>query len=228
MQRINTASLQFCGMNRWSYMFVGIVFFLGVVALRNYFILQTSGTTGSTQITPSLGPSGSSTSGSGTILGGNLPSSQNFSLSSGSPQIPQTLAATQGSVSNGQIQSGADVDPSTSQHTMRSGGRSDILQVGQIQVSQSEAYTGDDITFTIIIQNQAPYKKFVRQLCFQSSEGNFGCSPGFNLDPGQVFSISNNGRFASSGTKSVWITWTQDSTNFYSPVNSHPVTIQIL
>lgn len=207
-------------MNRWVYMFAGIMFFVGIAALRNYFILQTTGGVGSTQVSP--------TNSSQAGLGSSLPASQNFSSSQNSLQIPQTQSSSPNSVENGEFQSGSTVDPTTKEHTLPNGGREDIAQVGDIIASQPEAYTGDDITFTVTIQNQATYKKFVRQLCFQSSEGNFGCSPGFNLDPGQVFSMSNNGRFTSSGTKSVWVTWTQDNTNFYSPINNRSTTIQIL
>lgn len=193
-------------------MFLGIVFFLGIVALRNYFILQTTG-----GMSPSPSPSSTSVSSFGETS-----SSQTV------PQIPQTQISSQGSVENGQFQSGSTVDPSTQDHMLPSGGRADIKQVGDITVSQQQAYTGDDITFTVTIKNQAGYKKFMRQLCFQSNEGNFGCSPGFNLDPGEVLSISNNGRFTSQGTKTIWVSWTQDGTNYYTPVGSRVVTVQIL
>lgn len=125
-------------------------------------------------------------------------------------------------------QSAPVTDPTTQQHRLETGGRADIEQIGIITVSQQQVYTGDDITFTITLKNTASYKKFVRQLCWESTEGNFGCSPGFNLDPGQVFQISNNGRFTSSGSKSIWVMWTQDSTNFYVPVNTMPARVQIL
>jgi len=122
----------------------------------------------------------------------------------------------------------AGVDPTTQSHIFPSGGKGDIAQVGTIAISQQRAYTGDDITFTVNLENLAPYKKFVRSLCFNSQEGNFGCSPGFNLNPGEVLSISNSGRFMSSGVKSIGVSWSQDGENYISPVHASSVSVIIL
>lgn len=210
-------------------MFLGIVFFVGLLALRNYLILQTTG--GSETVTPSAAPSDGITgpSGGGTLSGATGSSGASLpNLPQSSAQIPQTQSSFPAATGNSLPQPAAGTDPTTLQHTSTTGGRSDIEQVSAITSSQQQAYTGDDIAFSITIKNTASYKKFVRQLCWESSEGNFGCSPGFNLDPGQVFSISNSGRFQSSGTKSVWVTWTQDNTNFYTPVNSNAASVRIL
>lgn len=202
--------------------------------MRKYLILQTTAVPSGGSITPSIAPSSIPAVGEVNPSGGQgfpsarLPTSQGLSSAQNLPQIPQTQSTFPSPVGNGEFQSGSTVDPTVKQHTLSSGGRADIVQVGEITASQQEAYTGDDITFSVTIKNQAPYKKFVRQLCWESDEGNFGCSPGFNLDPGQVFSISNNGRFVSSGTKSVWITWTQDGANYYNPLHSKAAEIRIL
>lgn len=186
-------------------MLVSVIFFVGLLTLRNYLTLQTAGFAG-TEPAPST-------------------SASSFSSSNAAPNITNSLPAATG---NSSPQTAPVTDPTTQQHTLETGGRADIEQIGTITVSQQQAYTGDDITFTVALKNTASYKKFVRQLCWESTEGNFGCSPGFNLDPGQVFQISNNGRFVSSGSKSVWVMWTQDSTNFYTPVDTMPVRVQIL
>lgn len=119
-------------------------------------------------------------------------------------------------------------DPQISEHVSSTGGRGDIIQIGNITASQNKAYTGDDITFTVTIQNVASYKKFVKSFCFNSTDGNFGCSPGFNLSSGQIFTISNSGRFTSSGTKTIHVSWSQDGVNYYSPVDASSVSITIL
>lgn len=190
-------------LNRWVYMCFGIVFFVGLLALRNYLVMQTAGFA---ETEPA-------------------PSASTFQSNSVPPNTTSSLPAATG---NSSPQSAPVTDPTTQQHTLETGGRADIEQIGTITVSQQQAYPGDDITFTITLKNTASYKKFVRQLCWESTEGNFGCSPGFNLDSGQVFQISNNGRFAARGTKSVWVMWTQDSSNFYTPVDNMPVRVQIL
>ncbi len=119
----------------------------------------------------------------------------------------------------------------TNSNTLPSAGggpQNDIIEIQQITASQQVAQVGDDINYTVTIKNQAPYKKFIQAICFNSSESNFGCASGKNLAPGEIFNINNTGRFHAAGTKSVWITWTQDGFSYYRPVNggTAQVTIQ--
>ncbi len=111
--------------------------------------------------------------------------------------------------------------------TAGGGPQNDIIEIQQISPSQPVAQIGDDITFSVTIKNQAPYKKFIQAICFNSSDGNFGCAQGKNLGPGEVFNINNSGRFKTSGIKSVWITWTQDNQTYFRPVNAGSATITI-
>lgn len=112
--------------------------------------------------------------------------------------------------------------------TAGGGPRHDIIETGHISASQPVAQVGDDIGFTVTIRNQAATKKHIVQLCFNSSDGNFGCTLDFNLYPDQSFNFNNSGRFTSGGVKTVWVTWTQDGQNFYRLVDgrSAQVTIQ--
>lgn len=112
--------------------------------------------------------------------------------------------------------------------TAGGGPRHDIIETGHISASQPVAQVGDDIGFTVTIRNQAGTKKHIVQLCFNSSDGNFGCTLDFNLYPDQSFTFNNSGRFTSGGVKTVWVTWTQDGQNFYRLVDgrSTQVTIQ--
>jgi hypothetical protein len=112
--------------------------------------------------------------------------------------------------------------------TAGGGPRNDIIEIQQITASKPVAQVGDDIGFTVTIKNQAATKKLIKQLCFNSSDGNFGCTMDFNLYPGQSFNFNNSGRFTSGGIKTIWITWTQDGQNFYRPVGggTAQVTIQ--
>jgi hypothetical protein len=111
--------------------------------------------------------------------------------------------------------------------TAGGGPRNDIIETQHITASQPIAQVGDDIGFTVTIKNQAPYKKLVKQLCFNSTDGNFGCTMDFNLYPDQSFNFNNSGRFTSGGVKTIWVTWTQDGQNFYRPVNAGTVRVTI-
>jgi len=104
--------------------------------------------------------------------------------------------------------------------TAGNGPRNDIVETQGISADITVAQVGDDIQFTVTIKNQAPYKKLIKQLCFNSTDGNFGCTMDFNLYPDQSFTFNNSGRFTSGGYKTIWITWTQDGQNFYRPLNS--------
>lgn len=111
--------------------------------------------------------------------------------------------------------------------TAGGGPRNDIVEVGHISASQPVAQVGDDIGFTVTIKNQAASKKLIKQLCFNSTDGNFGCTMDFNLYPDQSFNFNNSGRFTSGGVKSIWITWTQDGQNFYRPVDGRTANVTI-
>lgn len=107
------------------------------------------------------------------------------------------------------------------------GPQNDIVEIQKVAASQNVAQVSDDINFTVTIKNQAPYKKFVQAICFNSTDGNFGCVNGKNLAPGEIFNVNNSTRFHISGTKSVWITWSQDNYNFYRPINGGTAQITI-
>ena len=111
--------------------------------------------------------------------------------------------------------------------TAGGGPRNDIVEVGHISASQPVAQVGDDIGFTVTVKNQAATKKLIKQLCFNSSDGNFGCTMDFNLYPDQSFNFNNSGRFTTAGVKTIWITWTQDGQNFYRPVGGATTTVTI-
>ena len=97
----------------------------------------------------------------------------------------------------------------------------------QITESQTSTQVGQDVTFTVTLTNNAPYYKFISAICFESTDGNFGCSSGMNLSVGQSFTISNSGRWTSGGAKNIWVTWSQDDTNYYRPLNSKPLQVLI-
>jgi len=111
--------------------------------------------------------------------------------------------------------------------TSGGGPRNDIVEIQHITADKSAVQVGEDIGFTVTIKNQSAGKKNIKQLCFNSTDGNFGCTMDFNLYPGQSFNFNNSGRFTSGGTKTIWVTWTQDGQNFYRPLNSGTVNITI-
>jgi hypothetical protein len=104
----------------------------------------------------------------------------------------------------------------------------DISEVGPLTANRTSAQVDDYITFTATIQDRAPYNKTLQNVCFESSDGNFGCKWDIELTPGQTYTINNLGNWTSPGTKNVWITWTQDGINYYRPVNGRTARVFIV
>lgn len=110
----------------------------------------------------------------------------------------------------------------------RGGPENDISQSAPLTASRGSAQVDDFITFTAGIKNIAPYQKNIQSLCFESSDGNFGCVWGIILQPGQSYGLQNVGSWTSGGQKKVWITWSQDGQNYYRPTGSSSVTVTII
>lgn len=104
----------------------------------------------------------------------------------------------------------------------------DIKEISPLTASRTGAQVDDYITFSVTIKNVAPYTKMIEQLCFESTDGNFGCQWGVPLIPNQTFTINNVGSWTTGGTKSVWITWSQDGFNYYEPTNANHVLVNIV
>lgn len=108
------------------------------------------------------------------------------------------------------------------------GPEQDITEVTPLIASRSSAQVDDWISFTTTIKNTSVYTKNLQTVCFESTDGNFGCDWGISLQPGQTDTINNVGSWTSGGTKNVWITWSQDGINYYQPMDATTVTINIL
>jgi hypothetical protein len=104
----------------------------------------------------------------------------------------------------------------------------DIAEVEPLTASRKSAQVDDSITFSVTIKNQASYNKLLYDVCFESTDGNFGCQFGISLAPGQTYALNNVGTWTSGGSKNVWITWSQDDINYYTPQNAKTVTVDIL
>jgi len=115
--------------------------------------------------------------------------------------------------------------------TISSSGKFTIAEAGKITASKIRAQTGEIINFSITIKNQGDKGKYFSHLCFNHSGGvTFGClngPQGATLDPDKEFSLGGSTVFSKPGTYSVWLTWSQDSTNFYRPLNSSAVMVYI-
>lgn len=109
--------------------------------------------------------------------------------------------------------------------TQNTGPQNDIVEIQKITASPLTVQIGEDINFSVTIQNQSQRRKNITLICFNSDEGNFGCLPGKGMSPNDVFNITNSGRFHSAGSKNVWITWSQDSNSFYRPVSAGVATV---
>lgn len=106
-----------------------------------------------------------------------------------------------------------------------------IVQTQSMVVDKTKAQTGEQVHFTTKIKNQGSVMKHLTNVCFNHSGGvTFGClngPQGPNLDPGQEMEISNTAVFTLPGTYYVWLTWSQDATNFYQPQGSTSVQVVI-
>jgi hypothetical protein len=91
--------------------------------------------------------------------------------------------------------------------------------------------TGENVVFSTTIKNEGTKTKHLTHLCFNHSGGvTFGClngPQGPTLDPGEEFPLGGATVFTQSGTYSVWLTWSQDETNFYRPLNGSAVKVVV-
>ncbi len=102
-----------------------------------------------------------------------------------------------------------------------------IFEIEKISADKSFAQTGETVNFTATLKNTGSVKKFLTHICFNYSGGNFGCVRNINLGPGEVFNINNSMMFPDPGKFSVWITWSQDHTNFYRPSGGGTASVQV-
>jgi len=102
-----------------------------------------------------------------------------------------------------------------------------IKEVSKITAGKTAAETGEEVYFSTAVKNVGSKKKFLTHICFQYNGGNFGCILNTNLDPGQEFAFGNSMTFTKPGNYSVWITWSQDGTNFYRPLSGSSAIVKI-
>ena len=93
-----------------------------------------------------------------------------------------------------------------------------ITEVKKISADRANAQTGETVNYNATLKNTGSKKKFLTHICFTHSGGvTFGCLLNKNLEPNEEFNINNSMMYKTPGTYSVWITWSQDGTNFYRP-----------
>lgn len=108
------------------------------------------------------------------------------------------------------------------------GPRYDITESQPLTVNRDIVQVDDWVILSAQIKNNAAYNKTLQYLCFESSDGNLGCTWNVNLAPGQTYSLQNAASWITGGTKTVWITWSQDGFNYYEPVYSNRVKVNVL
>jgi hypothetical protein len=90
----------------------------------------------------------------------------------------------------------------------------------KIYSDRSEAETGEEVQFWATLKNNGLKMKHLTHVCFNHSGGvTFSClegPQGPNIDPGREFPIHGTTKFLHPGKYSVWLTWSQDETNFYN------------
>ena len=110
----------------------------------------------------------------------------------------------------------------------RPSGKFTVVESAKISTDKSSVQTGQQVNFSVTLQNQSSEKKFLTHICFNHSKGvTFGCLRNMNLEAGKEFNLNNSMIFTNPGSYSVWITWSQDHTNFYRPVNSGTVSVNV-
>jgi hypothetical protein len=124
-----------------------------------------------------------------------------------------------------------EIDEYFSGANQLSSGKFTIVQTQAMSTDKTWAQTGETVSFSTKIKNQGTGMKHLTHLCFNQSAGvTFGClcgPQGPNLDPGQEMEISDTTVFTLPGTYDVWLTWSQDSTNFYQPQGGQSVKVVI-
>jgi len=103
-----------------------------------------------------------------------------------------------------------------------------ILESKKIYADKASLETGETVNFFATLKNIGTKKKFLTHACFNHSGGvTFGCQLNINIGPGEEFPIHNSMIFTSPGNYSVWLTWSQDKTNFYRPSGAGSTSVQI-
>jgi hypothetical protein len=106
-----------------------------------------------------------------------------------------------------------------------------LVESQAITADKNQVETGENVVFSTAIKNEGSKMKHLTHLCFNHSGGvTFGClegPQGPNLDSGQEFPIGGATIFTQPGTYQVWLTWSQDATNFYRPLNSSSIKIVV-
>lgn len=103
-----------------------------------------------------------------------------------------------------------------------------IVESKKISADKTTAETGETVSYNITLRNSGSKKKFLSHICFNHSGGvTFGCLLNKNLEAGEEFNVNNYMRYTTAGTYSVWVTWSQDGTNFYRPQGAGTATVTI-
>lgn len=109
----------------------------------------------------------------------------------------------------------------------RGGPENDIVESGPLTASRTSVQVDDSIGFSVTVKNVAPYDKIIKEFCYESTDGNFGCAFNVRLSSGQEYTYNNVGTWTTGGSKRVWVEWSQDLVNFYEPINANSVLVNI-
>lgn len=108
------------------------------------------------------------------------------------------------------------------------GGKFSIIQTKAMVSSTTKAETGETVVFSTAIKNGGSKKKHLTHICFNHSGGaTFGCINKRDLDPGEEIEVQGPMMFTQPGNYSVWLTWSQDNTNFYKPNSASSAEVRI-
>jgi hypothetical protein len=130
-----------------------------------------------------------------------------------------------------ELDSNKEAKFATNQSTSSSSSKFTIFESKKITADKTRAQTGETINFSVTIKNQGTKGKYFSHLCFNHSGGvTFGClngPQGATLEPDKEFPLGGATVFNKPGTYSVWLTWSQDGTNFYRPINAGTAMVYI-
>lgn len=150
------------------------------------------------------------------LILGNQANLFNNKINSVSPLITST-----GIISSDLNEKHASAIPISSPNT-------NIIEIGQINSNKEYAEKDEEVNFTATIKNQGTKKKILPFICFNSSQNiMFNCVNGKILFPDEEVNINGSTTFKEKGEYSIWVTLSDDGTNFYRPLNTGTVRISV-
>lgn len=107
-------------------------------------------------------------------------------------------------------------------------GNTTITETEPITADKNNAPIGETINFRALIKNQGTKNKSLAYVCLNRSGATaFNCVANRNLSSDEDLVVSGSTMFVRPGDYSVWVTVSEDGTNFYRPLNAGTAFIKV-